>query len=105
MTSEYMHLLNSGFGFVLLLLIVIIACAATYIMLQRRLKLEIAAMRAQIERDLEAKATHPNAVPKPDIVTPAKPVIPAKPDTKSAPSPQPQQTAEELAHETLVLIA
>jgi cell division protein FtsL len=111
MTSGLLQLLNSAFGFVVLLFIVIIACAATYVMLQRRLKQEIAAMRAQIERDLDVKAEHFKSDPKTDLVKQAKAAesstaaVSAKPDTKSTVSPQHQQTAEELAHETLVVIA
>jgi methylmalonyl-CoA carboxyltransferase 12S subunit len=111
MTSDSLQVLNSGFGFIVLLFLVIIACAATFIILQRRLMQEIAAMRAQIARDLDAKSTHLGTDSKTEVVKPAKAVetrnaaLPAKPETKSTAPAQPQQTAEELAHETLVVIA
>src|SRR3954466_3420723 len=107
MTSEFMHVLNSGFDFVVLLFLVIIACATTYILVQRRLKQEIAAMHAQIARDLDVKSAHLVPDQKAEVVKPAKAVnaVPPKPETKSTVAAQPQQTGEELAHETLVVIA
>src|SRR4051812_29564146 len=109
MTSDSLQVLNSGFGFIVLLFLVIIACAVTYMMVQRTLKQDIAALRAQIKRDLDAKSVHLDTDPKTEIVKPAKAAEPtsvsAKPETKSTVAAQPQQIVEELAHETLVVIA
>jgi methylmalonyl-CoA carboxyltransferase large subunit len=110
MTSDSMQVLNSGFGFIVLLVFVIIACAATYIVLQRRLKQEIAAIRTQIEHDLDFRSAQLGTETKTEIVKPKaietrNTAVPAKPEIKPTAPTQPQQTAEELAHETLVVIA
>lgn len=119
MTSELLQLLNSGFGFVFLLIVVLIACTVIYVMVERRLKFEIAAMRAQFESALDLKSAHletgatsaKSERSTAEIPKPAKPVetgkvaAPAKADSNPAAPAQPQQTAEELEHETLVVIA
>src|SRR3954471_16246016 len=107
MTSHVFPFMNSVFGFAVGLLIVLITCAATYLLMQRKLRRELDFVRAQVDKVIDSRlAATPRAAEQTSVAAAVKQEVASpNPDSVLKPSAgftSTKQSAEELAHETLV---
>jgi len=114
MAVAILEVMSSGLGVIGLLAVVLCACAVTYLAMRRSVQRELdevrgqiaemAGMRSAVEELAKAKAIAVTAAAKPAPVV-EMPKAVAKPEApKPMPAP-PRPQPDELAHETLVVIA